>query len=119
MLRNPALAAAVGAFAQSSQSDRFSISDDKLKPFYDYMGAVSGRKLKEDEMSAYKDFAQFHSFSMHGILCQQEWKKFPQKPPLGMQMVDPHDPTSHPELVQEFAKDWEGKQRKEKKKKSR
>ena len=119
MLRNPALAAAVGAFAQSSQSDRFSISDDKLKPFYDYMESVSGRKLKEDEMSAYKDFAQFHSFSMHGILCQQEWKKFPQKPPLGMQMGDPHDPTSHPELVQEFAKDWEGKQRKEKKKKSR
>lgn len=88
ILRYPKLQEAVTLFAQSSEpaeTDGVIVSDSELMPFFDYMEALSERKLREVEKSIYKQLAPLHCLSMHNILCHQEWKKFPNSPPTTLQ----------------------------------
>ncbi|KAK7691694.1 hypothetical protein QCA50_005094 [Cerrena zonata] len=88
MLRNPGLQNAVKAFAQAYRDQGDSgipLSDANTKPFYDYMEAISGRSLNSVEKSVYRRLTPVHCFSMHYILCHQEWRNFPKEPQLGIE----------------------------------
>ena len=88
MLRHPKLQEAVKSF----QAIFRDVSDDvplpgpsDFKPFFDYMEELSGRSLEIVEKNMFAQFSRINCFSMHYVLCGEEWKKFPLEPQLGIE----------------------------------
>lgn len=85
MLRNSKLQEAVKVFAKTFLNDaKEAVNDTEVKPFYDFMEELSGRPLSNVDKSMFKRLTPIHCYSMHYVLCQKEWKNFPEEPQLGI-----------------------------------
>ena len=83
-----------------------------FKSFYDYMEELSGRTLNTVEKTMFARLSRINCFSMHYVLCHQEWKNFPLQPQIAIE-GDPGevDDFDDEEALSKKFKEWKRQHR--------